>query len=32
MKENGDKLYVNSKGFDDFFNSWIDEKRVHIAI
>ena len=26
MKKKGDKLYVKWKGYDNSFNSWIDEK------
>ena len=26
IKRKGDKLYVKSKGYDNSFNSWIDEK------
>ena len=26
-KGKGDKLYVKWKGYDNFFNSWIDKKR-----
>ena len=27
IKRKGDKLYVKWKGYDNFFNSWIDKKR-----
>ena len=30
MKIKGDKLYVNQKGYDNPFNSWIDKKDVII--
>ena len=26
IKRKGDKLYVKWKGYDSFFNSWIDKK------
>ena len=26
IKRNGDKLYAKWKGYDNFFNSWIDKK------
>ena len=26
MRRKGDKLYVKWKGYDNSFNSWIDEK------
>ena len=26
IKRKGDKLYVNRKGYDSSFNSWIDKK------
>ena len=26
IKRKGDKLYVELKGYDDSFNSWIDKK------
>ena len=29
-KRIGDKLYVKWKGYEDSFNSWIDEKRHSI--
>ena len=28
IKRKGDKLYVKWKGYDNFFNSWIDKKDV----
>ena len=28
IKRKGDKLYVKSKGYDNSFNSWIDEKDI----
>ena len=28
MKRKGDKLYVKWKGYDNSFNSWIDEKKL----
>ena len=28
IKRTGDKLYVKWKGYDNFFNSWIDKKDV----
>ena len=28
IKRNGDKLYVKWKGYDSFFNSWIDKKDI----
>ena len=28
LKKKGDKLYVKWKGFDNFFNSWIDKKDI----
>ena len=30
IKRKGDKLYVEWKGYDNFFNSWIDKKRHSI--
>ena len=27
-KINGDKLYVKLKGYDNFFNCWIDKKGI----
>ena len=27
LKRKGGKLYVKSKGYDNRFNSWIDQKR-----
>ena len=30
IKKKGDKLYVKWKGYDNSFNSWIDEKRLSI--
>ena len=30
IKRKGDKLYVKWKGYNDFFNSWIDKKRHRI--
>ena len=29
LKKKGDKLYVKWKGFDNFFNSWIDKKDMY---
>ena len=28
MKRKGDKLYVKWKGYNDWFNSWIDKKNI----
>ena len=28
LKKKGDKLYVKWKGYDNFFNSWIDKKDI----
>ena len=28
LKRKGDKLYVNRKGYDNSFNSWIDKKDI----
>ena len=28
LKKKGDKLYVKWKGYDNSFNSWIDEKDI----
>ena len=28
LKRNGDKLYVKWKGYDNFFNSWINKKDI----
>ena len=28
IKRNGDKLYVKWKGYDSFFNSYIDKKDI----
>ena len=28
IKQNGDKLYVKWKGYDKYFNSWIDKKDI----
>ena len=28
IKRKGEKFYVKWKGYDDSFNSWIDEKRM----
>ena len=28
IKRKGDKLYVNWKGYDNSFNSWIDKKDI----
>ena len=28
IKRKGDKLYINWKGYDSFFNSWIDKKGI----
>ena len=28
IKRKGDKLYVRWKGYDNSFNSWIDEKDI----
>ena len=28
LKRKGDKLYVNWKGYDNSFNSWIDKKDI----
>ena len=30
IRKKGDKLYVKWKGYDNLFNSWIDEKRFSI--
>ena len=30
IKKKGNKLYVNWKGYDNSFNSWIDKKRLDI--
>ena len=27
MKRKGDKLYIKWKGYNDWFNSWIDKKK-----
>ena len=29
QRKNADKLYVNWKGYDNQFNSWIDKKRQY---
>ena len=29
QRKNADKLYVNWKGYDNRFNSWIDKKRQY---
>ena len=28
IKRKGDKLYVKCKGYDSYFNSWIDKKDI----
>ena len=28
IKRKGDKLYVNRKGYNNLFNSWIDKKDI----
>ena len=28
LKKKGDKLYVKWKGYDNYFNSWIDKKDI----
>ena len=28
IKKKGDKLYVNGKGYDSSFSSWIDKKKT----
>ena len=28
IKRKGDKLYVKCKGYNNLFNSWIDEKDI----
>ena len=28
VKKKGDKLYVKWKGYDNYFNSWIDKKDI----
>ena len=30
IKSKGDKLYVKLKGYDNSFNSWIDQKDIVI--
>ena len=32
LKRKGDKLYVNQKGYDTRFNSWIDKKYLKKSI
>ena len=32
MRNKGDKLYVNWKGYDNSFNSWIDKKYIIITL
>ena len=28
IKKKGDKLFVNSKGYDNYFNCWINKKDI----